>query len=214
MLCKIVPINNPSHPRLLFVIEDLVLLFPYSSVLPLPLPGSSSSSSVHPSDLLPLLVKVRVADSGENDFVEVEFAPPTYVALLRACCEELELQPSDVAKIRKLPNVLVRKDRDIERLKSGQEMEVVLKVSSNQPLLLVLVKKSGENDFVEVEFAPPTYEALLTACRKELELNIWNFNVDKIRKLPNVLVRNDRDVERLWSGQKMEVVSSRRKHAL
>jgi hypothetical protein len=75
----------------------------------------------------PLLVKVRVSGSGESDFVEVEVAPPTYPALVSACCEELELSPSDVAKIRKLPNVLVRKDRDVQRMADGQELEVVLK---------------------------------------------------------------------------------------
>ena len=78
----------------------------------------------HPS---PLLVKVRVSGSGESDFVEVEVAPPTYPALVSACCEELELSPSDVAKIRKLPSVLVRKDRDVQRMADGQELEVVLK---------------------------------------------------------------------------------------
>ncbi|CAI8030295.1 Putative ANKRD40 C-terminal-like protein [Geodia barretti] len=78
----------------------------------------------HPS---PLLVKVRVSGSGESDFVEVEVAPPTYPTLVSACCEELELSPSDVAKIRKLPSVLVRKDRDVQRMAGGQELEVVLK---------------------------------------------------------------------------------------
>ena len=85
-----------------------------------PSPTSPHSSSS------PLLVKVRVSGSGESDFVEVEVAPPTYPALVSACCEELELTPSDVAKIRKLPNVLVRKDRDVQRMADGQELEVVL----------------------------------------------------------------------------------------
>ena len=73
-----------------------------------------------------LLVKVRVNGSGESDFVEVEVAPPTYSALVSACCEELELAVSEVVKIRKLPNILVRKDRDVQRMKDGQELEVVL----------------------------------------------------------------------------------------
>ena len=52
--------------------------------------------------------------------------PVTYLALLTACCEELEVAAVDVAKIRKLPNVLVRKDRDVQRMRDGQELEVVL----------------------------------------------------------------------------------------
>jgi hypothetical protein len=78
----------------------------------------------------PLLVKVRVCGSGESDFVEAEVAPPTYPALVSACCEELDLATSDVAKIRKLPNVLVRKDRDVQRMRDGQELEVVMKSES------------------------------------------------------------------------------------
>ena len=78
-----------------------------------------------------LLVKVRVCGSGECDFVEVEVHPLTYSALLTACCEELEVPSSDIIKIRKLPNVLVRKDRDIQRMTDRQELEVVLKTESD-----------------------------------------------------------------------------------
>ena len=60
--------------------------------------------------------------------MEVEVPSATYHSLLKACCEELEVQTSDVVKIRKLPNVWVRKDRDVQRMKEGQELEVVLKV--------------------------------------------------------------------------------------
>ena len=41
------------------------------------------------------------------------------------------MEPSLIAKIRKLPNILVRKDRDVQRLKEGQELEVVLKDDGN-----------------------------------------------------------------------------------
>ena len=87
--------------------------------------GTSGTSS--PSSSSSLQVKVRVCGSGECDFVEVEVGALTYPALVAACCEELELTTTDVAKIRKLPNVLVRKDRDVQRMKDGQELEVVLK---------------------------------------------------------------------------------------
>ena len=68
-----------------------------------------------------------MSGSGESDFVEVELATPTYHTLVSACCEELEVSLSEVAKIRKLPNVLVRKDRDVQRMTDGQELELVLK---------------------------------------------------------------------------------------
>lgn len=46
---------------------------------------------------------------------------------MKACAEEIEVEESLIARIRKLPNILVRRDRDVLRLKEGQELEVVLK---------------------------------------------------------------------------------------
>ena len=86
------------------------------SVSPL---GSNSSKIV--------TVKVRIADSGETDFIEVDVHTLSYIDLLRNICEELEVSLDDVSKIRKLPNVLIRKDKDISRLENGQELELVLK---------------------------------------------------------------------------------------
>jgi len=82
-------------------------------------PSSFSSS--------PFVVKVCVGGSGDSDFVEVEVPSMTYPALLMACCEELDIPTSDVVKIRKLPNVWVRKDRDVQRMREGQELEIILK---------------------------------------------------------------------------------------
>ena len=89
-----------------------------------------SKSSVNDSEITAkesLRVKVRIADSGETDFIEVDVHTLSYIDLLRNICEELEVSPDDVSKIRKLPNVLIRKDKDISRLENGQELELVLK---------------------------------------------------------------------------------------
>ena len=72
-------------------------------------------------------MKIRVSNSGESDFYEVELPSMTYETLVKACAEELEVEVSRIAKIRKLPNILIRKDRDVQRLKNGQELEIVLK---------------------------------------------------------------------------------------
>lgn len=76
-------------------------------------------------------MKVRVSGSGESDFVEVELPSLSYSSLLKSCCEELELVPHEVAKIRKLPNVWVRKDKDVQRMKEGQELEIIVKSSAS-----------------------------------------------------------------------------------
>ena len=79
-----------------------------------------------------------MAGSSDSDFVELELCSPSYQALLRSCCEELELQPSDILKIRKLPNVWVRKDRDVQRMREGQELEVVVRPEVAVPITSIL----------------------------------------------------------------------------
>ena len=58
--------------------------------------------------------------------MEVELPSLTYQDLLHACYEEMGLSTTDVIKIRKLPNVLVRKDGDVQRMREGQELELVV----------------------------------------------------------------------------------------
>lgn len=55
-----------------------------------------------------LVIKVRVANSGDPDFIEVELPMMelTYYTLLRVCCEELGLSASQVVRIRKLPDTV------------------------------------------------------------------------------------------------------------
>ena len=87
--------------------------------------ASEAGVSVAP----PIVVRVRVSGSGESDFVEVEVPSLNYSSLLKSCCEELEVVPHEAAKIRKLPNVLIRRDKDVQRLKEGQELEIILTAS-------------------------------------------------------------------------------------
>ena len=77
-----------------------------------------------------IIIRARVAGgdtSVVSDFVEVEVPSLSYSSLLESCCEELEVPPEGVARIRKLPNVWIRKDKDVQRLTEGQELEVILK---------------------------------------------------------------------------------------
>lgn len=74
-----------------------------------------------------LVLKIRVANTADPDFVEVELPrnDMTYQALLYLCCKELDLNPHQIQKLRKLPNTRLRKDKDIQRLENFQEIEVV-----------------------------------------------------------------------------------------
>ncbi|XP_061702993.1 ankyrin repeat domain-containing protein 40 isoform X2 [Syngnathoides biaculeatus] len=96
-------------------------------------------TSTFPVNVQELVLKVRIQNPNarENDFIEVELDRQelTYRALLRVCCRELEISPEHVEKIRKLPNTMIRKDKDVARLQDFQELEVVLEKSEGLSLL-------------------------------------------------------------------------------
>lgn len=74
-----------------------------------------------------LVLKVRIADQSHTDFIEVELDMEgrTMDSLLNLLCTELQLSKDSIAKIRKLPNTILRKDKDVKRLIDFQEIEVV-----------------------------------------------------------------------------------------
>ncbi|XP_074745604.1 ankyrin repeat domain-containing protein 40-like isoform X1 [Strix uralensis] len=88
-----------------------------------------------PCNMQELVLKVRVQNLRDNDFIEIELDRQelTYQDLLRVSCCELGVNPEQVEKIRKLPNTLVRKDKDVARLQDFQELELVLVKSDSSP---------------------------------------------------------------------------------
>ncbi|KAM9222359.1 ankyrin repeat domain-containing protein 40-like [Leptosomus discolor] len=88
-----------------------------------------------PYNMQELVLKVRVQNLRDNDFIEIELDRQelTYQDLLRVSCCELGINPEQVEKIRKLPNTLVRKDKDVARLQDFQELELVLVKSDSSP---------------------------------------------------------------------------------
>ncbi|XP_072415088.1 ankyrin repeat domain-containing protein 40 isoform X1 [Chiloscyllium punctatum] len=87
-------------------------------------------TGAYPINEQELVLKVRVHNPAvrDDDFIEVELDRQelTYQALLRVSCQELCIDPKQVAKIRKLPNTLLRKDKEVARLQNYQELEFVL----------------------------------------------------------------------------------------
>ena len=76
-----------------------------------------------------LVVKLRVANcKDEEDFIEVELDRRnlTYTSFVQMCVGELGIQTENIKKIRKLPNTIVRNDKDVLRLQQFQEIEIVL----------------------------------------------------------------------------------------
>ncbi|XP_009074987.1 PREDICTED: ankyrin repeat domain-containing protein 40-like, partial [Acanthisitta chloris] len=104
-----------------------------------------------PLNMQELVLKVRIQNPNlrENDFIEIELDRQelTYKELLRVSCRELGVNPEHVQKIRKLPNTMLRKDKDVARLQDFQELELVLTVSDKNLLFRVptLSEQSGYN---------------------------------------------------------------------
>ena len=75
-----------------------------------------------------LVIKARVANAAETDFIEVELdhSHLTFDLLVTTLCKELGVKRELVQKVRKLPNTILRKDKDVQRLKDLQEIELVL----------------------------------------------------------------------------------------
>nr|XP_009939203.1 PREDICTED: ankyrin repeat domain-containing protein 40 [Opisthocomus hoazin] len=104
-----------------------------------------------PLNMQELVLKVRIQNPNlrENDFIEIELDRQelTYKELLRVSCHELGVNPEHVQKIRKLPNTMLRKDKDVARLQDFQELELVLTVSDKNLFLRAptLSERSGYN---------------------------------------------------------------------
>ncbi|KAJ7989692.1 hypothetical protein DPEC_G00307170 [Dallia pectoralis] len=96
-------------------------------------------TSTFPVNVQELVLKVRIQNPNarENDFIEVELDRQelTYRSLLRVCCRELDIGAEHVEKIRKLPNTMLRKDKDVARLQDFQELELVLEKAEGLSLL-------------------------------------------------------------------------------
>ncbi|KAL1778579.1 hypothetical protein HispidOSU_002807 [Sigmodon hispidus] len=81
-----------------------------------------------------LVLKVKIQNSKENDFIEIELHRQelSYQKLLQVSCCELGIHPDQVEKMRKLPNTLLRKDKDIQRLQDFQEIELLVKSGNSE----------------------------------------------------------------------------------
>jgi hypothetical protein len=75
-----------------------------------------------------LVLKVRIAGV-EEYFVEMDLPRTnlTFDNLLATACRELEIQdPTKVKRLVKLPNTLIRRDKDVSRLRDFQEIELIM----------------------------------------------------------------------------------------
>ncbi|XP_077299792.1 ankyrin repeat domain-containing protein 40-like [Arctopsyche grandis] len=100
-----------------------------SDRLPYDLPHNMVNKSEQVNQHSVQVIKVRIANSTDTDFIEIELPTlaATYLNLVKICCQELGITPEQVHRIRKLPDTRIRCDADVRRLKPLQELEVVLR---------------------------------------------------------------------------------------
>ncbi|XP_042876384.1 ankyrin repeat domain-containing protein 40-like [Penaeus japonicus] len=107
-----------------------------SSCVPRQGMGSSSAQDFSQKQPKELVLKVRIANTDDPDFIEIDF-PVTHMNfshLLTTCCKELAVNPQLVERIRKLPNTRLRNDKDVKRLENFTELELVIK-GQNRPAI-------------------------------------------------------------------------------
>ncbi|XP_063149001.1 ankyrin repeat domain-containing protein 40-like [Candoia aspera] len=112
-----------------------------------------------PYNIQELVLKVRIQNPKENDFIEIELDRKklTYQDLLRVCCCELGINSEQVEKIRKLPDTLLRKDKDVARLQNFQELELVLVRSITSPFRNAAATTLKERSCYNTKAAKLTY---------------------------------------------------------
>ncbi|KAL3876297.1 hypothetical protein ACJMK2_034161 [Sinanodonta woodiana] len=111
---------NPPFP---YITDQNQRMMEYQQSLPM-----VNRLSAAPLDECELVLKARVANSDEKDFIEIEMDRKNlkFDVLLNLMCRELGVERKLVYKIRKMPNTIVRKDKDVKRLCDFQELELVL----------------------------------------------------------------------------------------
>ncbi len=79
----------------------------------------------------------------------------------------------------------------------------------NSNKITIKVKAETDRDFIEMDIDSfnTSFDDFKSACINEMErLEQDGLIVDRVRKLPNVLVRNTKDVKRFRDGQEIEFV--------
>jgi len=80
-----------------------------------------------------IVLKVRIANFDDPDFIEVDLpSTATFDQLVTLLRSELGIAATAVVrKVRKLPDTIVRNDRDVRRLRNYQELELILVASGS-----------------------------------------------------------------------------------
>ena len=73
-------------------------------------------------------IVIKARQTGDDNFIEIDLKPSDwkFSMLTDLLKEEFELDQDALLFITKLPNILVRNDKDLKRFKTGIEIEFTL----------------------------------------------------------------------------------------
>ncbi|CAF0909956.1 unnamed protein product [Brachionus calyciflorus] len=97
----------------------------------------------------------------------------------------------------------------LKKTEKSQEYFQVVQESKKQEIITIRVRSNSDKDFIEFDIDRQNLEfaEFKLLCQRELEVD-ENYKVYKIRKLPNILIRNTNDIRRLKNEQEIEFVFS------
>lgn len=80
--------------------------------------------------------------------------------------------------------------------------------TSEESVITIRLKEHLDEDFIEIDIDRfnLTLEDFKKLCYKELDHISEDRSIVKIRKLPNILIRNDNDIRRLKNEQEIEII--------
>lgn len=79
---------------------------------------------------LDLVIRARIKNSDDNDYIEFDMCKrtATFDSVVKKCCEELEIVPDQLVKIKK-GDVRLRNDADVRRFSNLVYLDVFVKES-------------------------------------------------------------------------------------
>lgn len=108
---------------------------PSASVVPATAAPAAVSAPILavPVVSVPATIFLKLGD--DEDVIECDLPVKTYAELVYFFYNEYGLKPQvhKIAKIRKLPNILVRNDKDVARIKAGDTLQLVLVQTADAP---------------------------------------------------------------------------------
>jgi hypothetical protein len=101
---------------------------------------------------------------------------------------------------------LIEQDKPNKYIPQSKSHDSML--SKESEVITIRLKANEDEDFIEIDIDKLniTFEEFKEMCYKELDHIDRKMKIFKIRKLPNILIRNTNDIKRLRNEQEIQVI--------